>query len=538
MSLFWSCLVGPRLYSVYGQIRSGKQVIPYVANALEQFGNNIMKGLNIMYNIGYFASPFIAYSVYQWEYSSYITAAKYGTGLGLLLIVAMIIRGFGRRFNPTYTTFIKVLNKAGNYRPSLEDMEAVQNYEFDFSAWPVNFDWASGVPDEKKNRIYVVGMSLVRSKRGILSRILMLPIDIMATLLTFLIGKQLIYPGCSEWFQTIIGQILMKEREKLILHQGGQRRKVTTRDGNSIDTMFVDRRKHGEYPNGKTLVVCCEGNAGFYELGIMTVPLDAGYSVLGWNHPGFGGSTGSPYPSQEQNAADVVMHYALHELGFKPEDIIVYGWSIGGYTSTWMAMNYPQLGGLVLDATFDDVLPLAIMRMPSCMEGIVTSAIRNHFNLTPGAQLSRYPGPVTIIRRIRDEIITTDETQLSGNLGNSLLEKLLKSRYPALMCKQSVEVLHQWLNEDPSFKSSILNRWGVDGVLCSTLLATYVNEYSTAFPLMIGEDMNEEEKTRLLLYLASKHMVDYNESHNPPLDVTLFRKPWRIISDSSYVQVD
>lgn len=47
----------------------------------------------------------------------------------------------------------------------------------------------------------------------------------------------------------------------------------------------------GEYPNGKTLVVCCEGNAGFYELGIMTVPLDAGYSVLGWNHPGFGGST-------------------------------------------------------------------------------------------------------------------------------------------------------------------------------------------------------------------------------------------------------
>lgn len=58
---------------------------------------------------------------------------------------------------------------------------------------------------------------------------------------------------------------------------------------------------------------------------------------------------GSPYPSQEQNAADVVMHYALHELGFKPEDIIVYGWSIGGYTSTWMAMNYPQVSTYVLN---------------------------------------------------------------------------------------------------------------------------------------------------------------------------------------------
>lgn len=39
------------------------------------------------------------------------------------------------------------------------------------------------------------------------------------------------------------------------------------------------------------LVVCSEGNAGFYELGIMVTPLEAGYSVLGWNHPGFGGST-------------------------------------------------------------------------------------------------------------------------------------------------------------------------------------------------------------------------------------------------------
>lgn len=63
--------------------------------------------------------------------------------------------------------------------------------------------------------------------------------------------------------------------------------------------MFVDRRNNSKQETGKKspnsngdiLVVCCEGNAGFYEIGIMTTPLDAGYSVLGWNHPGFGGST-------------------------------------------------------------------------------------------------------------------------------------------------------------------------------------------------------------------------------------------------------
>jgi len=45
------------------------------------------------------------------------------------------------------------------------------------------------------------------------------------------------------------------------------------------------------HANGSTLVICSEGNAGFYEIGVMVTPLEAGYSVLGWNHPGFGGST-------------------------------------------------------------------------------------------------------------------------------------------------------------------------------------------------------------------------------------------------------
>lgn len=43
--------------------------------------------------------------------------------------------------------------------------------------------------------------------------------------------------------------------------------------------------------NGDILVISCEGNCGFYETGIISTPMNKGYSVLGWNHPGFGGST-------------------------------------------------------------------------------------------------------------------------------------------------------------------------------------------------------------------------------------------------------
>lgn len=90
-------------------------------------------------------------------------------------------------------------------------------------------------------------------------------------------------------------------------------------------------------------MICCEGNAGFYEMGMLTTPLESGYSVIGWNHPGFWGSTGSPVPSQDAHAADAVMQYALKKLGFKEEEIVIYGWSIGGFAASWLAMNYPNI---------------------------------------------------------------------------------------------------------------------------------------------------------------------------------------------------
>ena len=71
-----------------------------------------------------------------------------------------------------------------------------------------------------------------------------------------------------------------------------------------VDAFVVDRRNKdssvGESLNGDKIVICTEGNGGFYEIGIMATPLEAGYSVLGWNHLGFGGSSGLPWPENEQ----------------------------------------------------------------------------------------------------------------------------------------------------------------------------------------------------------------------------------------------
>lgn len=142
------------------------------------------------------------------------------------------------------------------------------------------------------------------------------------------------------------GPMLISGRAKLIEDDNGIRNKVKTIDSNEIDTLFIDNR-NDNVGNGKTLVVCSEGNAGFYEVGIMGTPIALKYSVLGWNHPGFAGSSGAPHPEQDKNAIDAVVRFAIDQLGFAVEDIILYGWSIGGYSTLYAASIYPEVKGVV-----------------------------------------------------------------------------------------------------------------------------------------------------------------------------------------------
>jgi hypothetical protein len=159
-------------------------------------------------------------------------------------------------------------------------------------------------------------------------------------------GIKLVYPGSIQLLQASISLPLQDGRAQWVMEKSGCRTKILASDGNHIDTMFFDRRATNT-KNGTTLVISSDGNAGFYEIGVLVTPLESGYSVLGWNHPGFGGSSGAPFPQSEANAADAVMQFAVEKLGFRPEQIILHGWSIGGFTTSCLAMNYPEVKGVV-----------------------------------------------------------------------------------------------------------------------------------------------------------------------------------------------
>ncbi|KAK3865570.1 hypothetical protein Pcinc_028836 [Petrolisthes cinctipes] len=488
----------------------------YTPNTLENMGNRVIQGLYVIYSVGVYASPVCVLCAYRWEnaYTHIRSALKVCAYVGLLLALAYTVRGVGRLMNNTYMKFMFTLTKLQYaHRPSRKEMEILRKYDFEFFAWPVNFD----VSDDKQKPLQPIAEEeSEREKVGYLSLS-------TAYMLVSLVGRPLIYPGSVGILQYLIGDFLLKGREKLVREFNGERNKIQTQDGNSIDTIFIDRRNSSQV-EGKKLVICCEGNAGFYEIGLITTPLDKGYSILGWNHPGFAGSNGQPYPQQERNAVVAVMQFATHTLGYKQQDILVYGWSIGGYTATYAARVYPKIAGLILDATFDCVLPLAVQRMPQLLSPIVNVAIKTHFNLNNAVQLTHYPGPVCIIRRTRDEIITTDENELDCNRSCNLLMSLLQSRFPGLLCNASRHSLQQYLAIDPSMQESLLQDCNVNKDQSLSLIQAQMNQSE---PFI---NLSDEEKVPLLLFLASKYLVDFNSTHNNPLDPQLFNPPWTALN--------
>ncbi|CAG5082567.1 Similar to Abhd16a: Phosphatidylserine lipase ABHD16A (Rattus norvegicus) [Cotesia congregata] len=470
LKTIWGCLFSPRLYK-YQEITWKS----YEPNGFERWGDHVVTSFATLWSLSIWAVPIISPFIFRRSYSlidSVYTISRFVAGAGVIFIASLAVRGYARANNPTYLKFIKTLTKA-QQAYNQESKEALLKYDFQFWAWPVDFEILSINRPNGKTRIVIQNSSRL-ARRGGKDLIMAVPCKIVSYIVANTVAIRLMYPGSLTIINFAMQSPMLQGRMDM-LDAGGSRSKLRTVNKNDIDTMFIDRRHKSS--NGHILVITCEGNCGFYETGIMTTPMNKGYS-------------GSPFPDAEIDGMEAVMRYAVEKLGFPEERIIVYGWSIGGYTATWAAMNYPGIHGLVLDATFDDVLPLAISRMPAAIDGIVRTVIREYLNLNVVEQLKRYDGRVLLVRRTDDEIMCTPTNNLSDNRGNILLTKLLMYRYPNLLTKNTP--------------------------------ATY--------PSSLGEDCDTVTKQQLVIYLANKYMEDQVSQHCSPLITELFHPGWDPLS--------
>uniref|UniRef100_G3P4Y2 Abhydrolase domain containing 16A, phospholipase n=2 Tax=Gasterosteus aculeatus aculeatus TaxID=481459 RepID=G3P4Y2_GASAC len=501
----------------------------------EKHTDSILGWASALWSLSYYSSPLLLCYLYRKGYicsSKLVPVSQYVGAVLVCLLGVACLRGWGRWNNSEYLHFLSILEETKN-KPTPSNKKKLKCYDFDFSYWPLDFSWT----EVSNPKLSTAGVSLLKPEpklRGaadsVLHSVRTLPCHIISFLIAHSFGRRMLYPGSVGLLQRAMRPMLLQGQARLIEEFDGQRNKLVACDGNEIDTMFVDRRKDGER-TGRTLVICCEGNAGFYEVGCMNTPLSHGgdYSVLGWNHPGFGGSTGVPFPQNEANAMDVVIQFAIHKLGFEITDIVIYAWSIGGFTASWAVMSYPEIQSIVLDASFDDLLPLALKVMPNSWRPLVQHTVRQYMNLNNAEQLLKYQGPVLLIRRTKDEIITTGPEDIMSNRGNDLLLKLLQFRYPKIMTDEGVRVVRQWLgSSNPIEEASVYSGYEVDDDWCVTVLQSYQPDREVLFPWSVGEDMDSDGRRQLALFLARKYMRNFETTHCTPLPASEFHSPWRL----------
>jgi pimeloyl-ACP methyl ester carboxylesterase len=122
---------------------------------------------------------------------------------------------------------------------------------------------------------------------------------------------------------------------------------VSTRDGERI--AFIHRAN----PRSEYTILYSHGNGE--DLGRIQGRLELlykmGFSILAYDYPGYGLSSGKPTEKGTYAAIDALYAHATQALKLDPKTLVLYGRSLGGGPSIDLAVREP-VGGLVLEATF------------------------------------------------------------------------------------------------------------------------------------------------------------------------------------------
>ncbi|MEL7502317.1 MAG: alpha/beta hydrolase [Cyanobacteria bacterium J06554_6] len=86
---------------------------------------------------------------------------------------------------------------------------------------------------------------------------------------------------------------------------------------------------------------------------------EAGFSVFAYDYQGYGLSEGRPTEHNTYQDIEAAYQYLVDDLNTPPENIIVYGRSVGGGPSTYLAAQQPTVG-LILESTFTKAFQVVV----------------------------------------------------------------------------------------------------------------------------------------------------------------------------------
>lgn len=170
---------------------------------------------------------------------------------------------------------------------------------------------------------------------------------------------------------------------------------IETADGENINAWWIA----GEQ-NKKTLLFF-HGNAGNMSHRRDTLLLfnRLGYNVLIIDYRGYGQSSGSPSESGMQMDALAAWQYLLNTKNITPQQIVIYGRSLGGAVAVTLAAKVDS-AGLVLESTFNSVRGMAQKTLP-----YVNYLFWPRYQFNSAKTVQEINMPLLVLHSQNDEII-------------------------------------------------------------------------------------------------------------------------------------
>ncbi|MCP4580212.1 MAG: alpha/beta hydrolase [candidate division Zixibacteria bacterium] len=190
--------------------------------------------------------------------------------------------------------------------------------------------------------------------------------------------------------------------------------RMTTSDGGEINGWFIPAE------NQNKVLLFCHGNAGNISHRIESLQIfnKLGLSTFIFDYRGYGKSEGKPTEKGTYLDAEAAWNYLINEKQIKPEDIVIFGRSLGGSVASWLAKEKSP-SALILESAFTSIPDIAGELYP-----IFPVRLLSRFQYDTKEYVASARCPVLIIHSRKDELIPYHHGETLFNSANDPKEFL------------------------------------------------------------------------------------------------------------------
>ncbi len=165
-------------------------------------------------------------------------------------------------------------------------------------------------------------------------------------------------------------------------------------DGTRLHSWYIPKK------DAKTTLLFLHGNAGniSHRLDSIEIFHNLNINVFIFDYRGYGNSDGKANEQNTYDDAKTAWDYLLKHKKIKPEDIIIFGRSIGGTIAAELATRV-KAKGVILESTFTDIKELAGDMYPFIPKQLIK------FNYGVTQHLKNINSPTLIIHSEDDEVV-------------------------------------------------------------------------------------------------------------------------------------